>query len=109
MLTEKQVKKFQEKFKEKDLLPDFFNALSDKTRYRIFTMISKYHNLCVTDVATVLQITMSAASQQLKILEEVGLIERERVGQSICFEVRKKDARVRSVMKLMQKKQLFRP
>ena len=107
MLSEKQIKKFQDKFKEKDMLPDFFDALSDKTRYRIFTMISKYHNLCVTDVSTVLEISMSAASQQLKILEQAGLIERERVGQSVCFEIRKKDPRVKSVMKLMQKKTLF--
>ena len=107
MLTERQVTKLQTKFRKEDSLPDFFDALSDKTRFRIFTMIMTHHYLCVTDVSEVLDISMPAASQQLKVLEKVGLIERERVGQSICFEINKKNSRVKTVIKMMIKKSRF--
>ena len=82
-------------------LPLAFSALSDPGRFRIFKLLLKRSNLCVTDVANVLNISVPAASQQLKIIEMSGLVEKERNGQMICYAIKKENPIVRSLMKVV--------
>lgn len=82
-------------------LPVMFNALSDVGRFRIFKLLRSYKGLCVSDVADILDVSTPAASQQLRIMELSGLIRRERVGQMICYELRKDDPIVRSLIRLV--------
>jgi ArsR family transcriptional regulator len=87
----------------KDRLAFVFEALGDPTRLNIFKLLSKEKkDLCVTDIANVFKISVPAASYQLKILEMVGLIERERMGQMTCYTLREKDPLVRNVLKIIQ-------
>lgn len=70
-------------------LPEIFNALSDPTRCRTFRLLllMKDQDVNVTDIAHVIGVSMPAISQQLKILESVGLIKRERRGQMIFYKI----------------------
>ena len=104
MLEAKELQKAQKSFSEmKDRLAFVFEALGDPTRLNIFRLLSKEKkNLCVTDIANVFKISVPAASYQLKILEMVGLIERERMGQMTCYTLREKDPLVRNVLKIIQ-------
>ncbi len=104
MLEAKELQKAQKSFSEmKDRLAFVFEALGDPTRLNIFRLLSKKKkNLCVTDIANVFKISVPAASYQLKILEMVGLIERERMGQMTCYTLREKDPLVRNVLKIIQ-------
>ena len=43
-------------------------ALADIGRLRIFRLLAKYEDLCVTDLANVLDVSVPAASQQLRIM-----------------------------------------
>ena len=60
-----------------DRMASVFGALSDRGRLRIFKLLLKYDNLCVTEIANVFGVSVPAASQQLKIMEVNRLIEKE--------------------------------
>lgn len=76
-----------------------FSALSDRGRLKMFKLLLKHDDLCVTEIANIFEISVPAASQQLKIMEINGLIQKERMGQMICYCVNKKS----SIVKLIQK------
>lgn len=78
-----------------------FGALSDASRFRIFKLLLRERDLCVTDIANVLAISVPAASQQLKVLETSGLISRQRHGQMICYTVRQHEPLVKAVIKIL--------
>lgn len=80
-------------------LPIIFSALGDPKRCRIFRSFLAQEKLCVSDIARALGISMSLASQHLKILEITGLLIRERQGRVIYFRPNVKDALVRSIIK----------
>lgn len=83
-----------------DVLPTVFGALSDEGRFKIFSLISKRSDLCVSDLAAVLGVSVPGASQQLKILESAGVVRRERLGQKCSYSVRKDDPIIRAIMRL---------
>lgn len=102
MLTKEQIKKIKVEITENDgPFPLIFGALSDQGRFRIFKLLLGHHDLCVTDVAGIFGITISAASQQLKILERVGLVQRMRMGQMVCYEI-KNDTATRSIREFLK-------
>ena len=104
MLAQKELNQVQKSVTEaKDRLALVFEALGDPTRLNIFRLLLKEEkDLCVTDVANVFKISVPAASYQLKILEMVGLIQRERMGKMTCYTLRKKDPMVKNVVKIIQ-------
>jgi len=103
MLNAAQIKRFQILSREirAKRWPLIFGALSDPTRFCVFQILWRNHNLCVTDIAKICGLTIAAASHQLKILEMVGLVVRERHGKMICYEIKKDDQVVRSVIKML--------
>lgn len=102
MLQKIQIKNIQKSIGYKDeRAPVIFNALSDPGRFRIFKLLKEYDDLCVTDIAAVCGISISACSQQLKILEMTGLIRKERRGQTICYKIRNDEQLVKSIIKII--------
>ena len=103
MLKEKELQKVQKSFIEaKDRMAFIFEALGDSTRLKIFRLLSQKKGLCVTDVANVCGISVPAASYQLKILEIVGLVQREREGKMVCYELREEDPMVKNIMMIIK-------
>ena len=69
---------------ELDDIADFFKVFGDNTRLKI--MISLLQSeLCVQDIADVLQMTQSAISHQLKVLKQLGLVKNRRAGKTIFY------------------------
>lgn len=100
MLNADEIRKLKKLLKEEDRrLPIIFNALSDPKRCLIFCSFLQKDRLCVSDIAKTLGISMSLASQHLKILEITGLLTRERVGRVIYFSPKVSDDLVRSIIK----------
>jgi DNA-binding transcriptional ArsR family regulator len=60
-----------------DHLSDTFAALADPTRRRILARLAE-GEATVTELAEPLPMSFQAVSKHLKVLEEAGLIERER-------------------------------
>ena len=78
-----------------DELAQFFRALSDPTRVKILFLISD-KEMCVRQVADLLDMTEAAVSHQFRILRMNGLVERRRKGKEICY--RLNDSHVNRIM-----------
>lgn len=102
MLTKEEMRSVRKDIAtEVEQLPFMFNALADTGRFRIFKLLLGRDDLCVTDVANVLGISVPAASQQLRIMELSGLVKKERMGQMMCYCVRGNDPLVKSIIKII--------
>lgn len=65
--------------------------LGDRTRYKMFKILSSNQELCVSDVANKLDISVSAVSQHFRSFEHLGLVDKLRDGQKICYSLREDD------------------
>lgn len=74
--------------------------LGDKTRFKIFKLLISDKELCVSDIAHQLDISVSAVSQHFRNFEMIGLVGKERMGQKICYGLRTDDDFVKQLVKL---------
>jgi DNA-binding transcriptional ArsR family regulator len=65
-------------------LADTFKVLGDPTRIRILDALSRAE-LCVSDIADLLDLTESAVSHQLRVLRTTRLVRQRRAGQLIFY------------------------
>ena len=65
-------------------LSETFKVLGDPTRLRIVLALSK-EELCVCDIAALLEMTDSAISHQLRLLSALRLIKRYRRGKMVYY------------------------
>ena len=67
---------------------EIFKALGDPTRLKILKLIiTKGNNLCVGKIANVLDVSQPAVSQHLKVLKNAGLVEADRQGFHVHYQV----------------------
>ena len=78
--------------------------LGDKNRYLIFKLILTNKELCVSEIAGQLDVSIPAVSQYFKMFELVGLVERNRMGQKICYELKENDPFVKQLVEFIQTK-----
>jgi DNA-binding transcriptional ArsR family regulator len=78
--------------------------LGDKTRYKLFKLLMKQDDLCVTEIATELNISVSAVSQHFRNFEILGLVDKERLGQKICYILRPNNMLVKELIYLINKR-----
>ena len=70
------VQKVKAKMEEDEVLfdiADFYKALSDSTRIKIVHALD-IHELCVCDISSILNMTKSAISHQLKYLKIMNIV-----------------------------------
>lgn len=77
--------------------------LGDKTRFKIFKLLMTGQEMCVTEIATEIGISLSAISQHFRSLELVGLVDKERMGQKICYSLKKDDRLVSELVNIITK------
>ncbi len=65
-------------------LAETFKVLGDTTRVRILDALSRTE-LCVGDIATLLGLSESAVSHQLRLLRSARLVRPRRAGQMIFY------------------------
>lgn len=70
-----------------DDLVGFFSLFSDKTRLRILSALV-LSELCVTDLAAVLNINQTTVSHQLRILRSFGAVLCRRHGKIVYYSLR---------------------
>ncbi len=76
-------------------LAELFKVFGDSTRIRILFVLFEAE-VCVCDLANVLNMTQSAISHQLKILKQNKLVKSRREGKSIFYSLA--DSHVRSII-----------
>ncbi|MBN1779236.1 MAG: winged helix-turn-helix transcriptional regulator [Candidatus Buchananbacteria bacterium] len=62
-------------------------VLSDPTRLKILFLLKKRQEICVSDLASVLELTVSAVSHQLSLLERSHLIRSHKMGKTVCYQI----------------------
>ena len=65
-------------------LADLFKVFGDPTRIRILYALSA-QELCVCDIASVLDMIQSAISHQLRILKQMKLVKFRREGKTVYY------------------------
>ncbi len=70
--------------REVDRLAETFRALGDPTRVRILDALSQ-DELCVCDVATLIGLSESAVSHQLRLLRNLRLVRARRDGRMVFY------------------------
>lgn len=101
MLSEKEINQFKKQFANDDeKVSRLFDALGDANRFKIFMLLRETKkDICVSEFASICDISVPAASQQLRNLELSGLIKRSRTGQTTCYKIKTEDPAVKSLSK----------
>lgn len=92
------VKAVKEKMPDEDELYDLaeiFKVFGDSTRIKILYVLFE-QEMCVCDIAQLLNMTQSAVSHQLKILKQSRLVKNRREGKAVFYSLA--DGHVRSII-----------
>lgn len=65
-------------------LSEFFKILGDKTRVKILFALDK-HELCVCDIANILNMSKSSISHQLSTLRKNGIVKCKKKGKEVFY------------------------
>ncbi|MBQ9267601.1 MAG: winged helix-turn-helix transcriptional regulator [Clostridia bacterium] len=87
IIHEDVIKKVSKKIKDEDELVDlaeFFKIFADSTRIRIINALI-HSDMCVCDIAYLLNMTHSAISHQLKILKQAKIVKYEKIGKVVYY------------------------
>jgi DNA-binding transcriptional ArsR family regulator len=84
-------------------IPLLFKALSDPNRCRILRLIIKNQKqiFSVSDIADLLGVSVPTASQHLSILEQNGVLNRNRIKQQVSYEINDKDPLIKSIISVI--------
>ncbi len=100
MRSTEQLEKIRHKYQSNEEITRLFQVLGDRNRWRIFSLLLDYNDLCVTELARILEVSVPAVSQHLRLLELSGLIAKEREGQKMCYTVNTTNPQVKEVARL---------
>ena len=89
--------------KDEERLIFAMQLLGDKTRYKIFKLLMTRDEMCVTDIAEELDVTVSAISQHFRNFELIGLVYKERMGQKICYMLKADDYLAEELAAMIEK------
>lgn len=81
------IERVKAKMPDEDLLYDLaelFKVFGDSTRTRILSALFE-SEMCVCDISTLLGMTKSAVSHQLRILRQSKLVKNKRVGKEVYY------------------------
>ena len=76
-------------------LAEIFKVFGDSTRIKILYVLFE-QEMCVCDIAQLLNMTQSAISHQLKILKQSRLVKNRREGKAVFYSLA--DGHVRSII-----------
>jgi DNA-binding transcriptional ArsR family regulator len=70
----------------------------------MFKILLEKKQLCVSEIASKLNVSVPAVSQHFRTFELVGIVEKERMGQKICYQLKEDDELVNQLVKIAQKR-----
>lgn len=76
-------------------LSEFFKVFGDSTRIKILYVLSQ-SEMCVCDIATLLQMGQSAISHQLRILKQMRLVTFRREGKTVFYQL--SDSHIQTIL-----------
>lgn len=76
-------------------LAEFFKVFGDSTRIKILYVLSQ-SEMCVCDIATLLQMGQSAISHQLRVLKQMRLVKFRKDGKTVFYSLA--DAHIQTIL-----------
>ena len=76
-------------------LSEFLKVFGDSTRIKILYVLSQ-SEMCVCDIATLLQMGQSAISHQLRILKQMRLVKFRREGKTVFYSL--SDSHIQTIL-----------
>lgn len=89
--------------KNDERLIHILQVLGDTSRYKMFKILLEKKQLCVSEIASKLNISVPAVSQHFRTFELVGIVEKERMGQKICYQLKDDDELIKQLIKISKK------
>lgn len=74
-------------------LSDLFQTIGDPTRIKILWALNQ-EELCVCDIAALLEMKQSAISHQLRILRQAGLVKYRKEGKVVYYSLKDEHVRI---------------
>lgn len=77
------------KFEEDELanVVTIFKALADPSRLRIIAALTRNQDLCVSDLADLLTMSVSRVSHHLSMLENLGFMKHKQTGKQVYYRI----------------------
>lgn len=72
---------------ELDNVIDIFRALSDHSRVRIISALTRKESLCVSDIAEFLDMPISRVSHHLSTLKMLGFVRSKQDGKQVFYSI----------------------
>ena len=97
-LHEKVIEQVQEEMPEEEILYDLaelFKVFGDSTRINILYVLFQ-SEMCVCDIAQLLNMSQSAISHQLRVLKQAQLVKYRREGKTVFYSLA--DAHVNTIL-----------
>ena len=97
-LHEKVIEQVQEEMPEEEILYDLaelFKVFGDSTRIKILYVLFQ-SEMCVCDIAQLLNMSQSAISHQLRVLKQTQLVKYRREGKTVFYSLA--DAHVNTIL-----------
>ncbi|RMG39246.1 MAG: ArsR family transcriptional regulator [Candidatus Dadabacteria bacterium] len=100
-LSERELKLLQQRLSSTatEELADRFSAISHPSRMKIFSILSLVTEICVCDIAEILKLTPSAASQHLSKMRAANIVKTRRNAQTVYYSLT--DSEINSCLKLL--------
>ena len=76
-------------------LSEFFKVFGDSTRIKILYVLSQ-SEMCVCDIASLLQMGQSAISHQLRVLKQMRLVKFRRDGKTVFYSL--SDSHIQTIL-----------
>ncbi|SHE95060.1 MULTISPECIES: ArsR/SmtB family transcription factor [Caloramator] len=99
VIHEEVVNEVKNKMPEEELLFDlaeFFKVFGDSTRIKIMYALFE-HEMCVCDIAALLNMTQSAVSHQLRVLKQARLVKYRKEGKVVYYSL--DDEHIKDIVK----------
>ena len=78
---------------------DMCYVASNNNRIMIMLLLDRHRELCVGSLSDALQVSLSAVSHQLKMLDQHDLVEKDKRGQEVCYYLSKRGHGVLRIIK----------
>ncbi|MGI6148582.1 MAG: winged helix-turn-helix transcriptional regulator [Firmicutes bacterium] len=66
-------------------IAEFFKVFGDPTRIRILQVLFEAEEMCVCDIAYLLNMSQSAISHQLRVLKQAGIVKYRKDGRVVYY------------------------
>jgi len=87
--------------KREERLVSTMQLLGDQNRFKIFKLLLSGREMCVSEIAEALNVSVPAVSQYFRIFELVGLVDKQRYGQKVCYMLKTEDKLVEELIQIV--------